>query len=102
MHSQSQSSDRPRSSSRRSTSSSSHDPNVKILKLQFQLNIRKLYLAKAPDQCPFTLLWMRGGKKIDTQTRKSKDGQTKFGEKFMMKTTLEYNTVTDEYFTKPS
>ena len=32
----------------------------------------------------------------------SKDGQTKFGEKFMMKTTLEYNTETDEYFAKPS
>ena len=91
-----------RSSSRRSTSASSHDPHTKTLKLQFQLNIRKLYTARAPDHSQFTLLWMRGGKKIDTQTRKAKDGQTKFGEKFMMKTSLEYNTQTNEYFTKPS
>ena len=92
---------RRRSNKRRSTSGSI-DPNVKVLKLSFELNIRKLWLANSTDNTPFTILWVRGGKKIDTRTRQSKDGQTKFGEKFMMKTTLEYNTETDEYFAKPS
>ena len=75
---------------------------MKVLKLSFELNIRKLFLTNAEDNSSFTILWVRGGKKIDTRTRQSKDGQTRFGEKFMMKTTLEYNVESDTYFAKPS
>ena len=77
------------------------DPNVQQVKLSFELGIRTLYLQNAKDDEDFTILWVRGEKKIDTSTRKSNRGQIKFGDKFMMKTNMEFNLETGEFFSKP-
>ena len=44
---------------------------------------------------------MRGGKNIDTRTRFAKNGVVKFSEKFMMKTSLEYDHDLEKYVAKP-
>lgn len=44
---------------------------------------------------------MRGDKNIDTRTKAAKDGQVRFGEKFMMKTSLEFDTEQQQYVAKP-
>ena len=74
---------------------SSLNPNVQLLKISFELSIRKLVLRDAPDQVKFQVLWVRGGKKIDTRTKASQDGQVKIGDKFQMKTSLEMDTTTN-------
>ena len=71
------------------------------VKLSFELNIRRLHLESVEDGIDFTILWVRGEKKIDTRTRQSDGGQIKFSEKFMMKTNVEYNSAKDEYYAKP-
>ena len=43
---------------------------------------------------------MRGTKKIDTKTKVANNGVVKFSEKFIMKTTLEYDTVENTYAPK--
>ena len=60
-------------SSRRSTNRRSNklDPNMQVIKVQFELNIRRLYLENAKDDVDFSILWMRGEKKIDTEVRQS-------------------------------
>ena len=77
------------------------DPNIQIIKVSFELNIRRLCLQNAVDDTDFTILWMRGEKKIDTKTKQAWQGQIKFSEKFMMKTNLEFNIQKNEYFSKP-
>lgn len=68
---------------------------MQLLKISFELSIRKLVLRDAPDQVKFQVLWVRGGKKIDTRTKASQDGQVKIGDKFQMKTSLEMDTTTN-------
>ena len=59
-----------RSSTRRSNRYSNKiDPNMQTIKVQFELNIRRLYLENAEDDVDFAILWMRGEKKIDTKVR---------------------------------
>lgn len=86
-----------RRSNRRSSVASSLNPNVQLLKLSFELSIRKLSMRDAPDQVKFQVLWVRGGKKIDTRTKLCQDGQVKIGDKFQMKTSLELDTVTNTF-----
>ena len=48
------------------------------------------------------VLWLRGGKHIDTRTKVSVDGQVKIGDKFQMKTQLEYDISLGQFVPKPS
>ena len=48
------------------------------------------------------VLWLRGGKHIDTRTKVSADGQVKIGDKFQMKTQLEYDNSLGQFVPKPS
>ena len=64
-------------------------------KLQFELTIRRLILKNAPDGVTFMVLWLRGGKHIDTRSKPSQDGTVKIGDKFQMKTSLEFDTSMD-------
>lgn len=73
----------------------------RVLKLNFELNIRSLALKNVPDDAQLTILWIRGDKNIDTRTRYAKDGKVKFSEKFMMKTSLEFDTELQTYVAKP-
>lgn len=59
-------------------------------------------MKEAEDTSQFSIYWIRGGKKIDTRTRPANKGVVRFGEKFMMKTTLEFDTEKKEYIPKPS
>ena len=77
------------------------DPNVKQLKLSFELNIRRLNLQKAEDDTDFFIVWVRGEKKIDTKVRQAQQGQVKFSEKFMMTTKLEYDKEKEVFISKP-
>ena len=95
---QSQSAQRSsRRSSRRSSVASSalNNPNIAIMKLQFELTIRKLFIRDSPNQIEYQVLWVRGGKKIDTRIKLSQDGQVRIGDKFQMKTSLEFDTLTN-------
>ena len=58
------------------------------------MNIKKLFLANAREGTDLTIYWMRGGKKIDTRTKQANQGMCRFNEKFMMKTSLEFDTIT--------
>ena len=75
--------------------------NTQTIKISLELTIRKLHLEKAEDNTDFSILWVRGEKKIDTRTRTYQYGVVTFNERFMMKTNIEYNTSTDEYSSKP-
>ena len=44
--------------------------NTQTIKISLELTIRKLHLEKAEDNTDFSILWVRGEKKIDTRTRK--------------------------------
>ena len=50
------------------------------------------------------LLWLRGEKKVDTKIKKSApEGEpTVFNEKYMMKTSLEFDLELNKYVSKPS
>ena len=69
--------------------------------MNFELNIKSLALKNVPDDSQLTILWVRGDKNIDTRTRYSKEGRIKFNEKFMMKTSLEFDTTREIYVAKP-
>ena len=90
-----------RRSNRRSTTTPMN-PNFQIQKLQFELTIRKLFLQNAPDGITFMVLWLRGGKHIDTRSKPSQDGTVKIGDKFQMKTSLEFDTSINQFVPKPS
>ena len=85
---------------RRGSTTSNLGPNISLQKLQLELNIKTLYLKGAQDQSKFNILWVRGTKKIDTKTKVASNGIVKFAEKFIMKTTLEYDTVENMYAPK--
>ena len=72
-----------------------------MIKLQFEVIIRKLFLKNTPDDVNFQVLWVRGGKKIDTRCKSSADGTVKIGDKFQMKTSLEFDTLTNQFVNKP-
>lgn len=76
-------------------------PNISLIKLQFEVIIRKLFLQNTPDEINFQVLWVRGGKKIDTRCKQSSDGSVKIGDKFQMKTSLEFDTLTNQFVNKP-
>ena len=85
---------------RRSSVSSNLGPNIQLVKLNLELNIRSLLLKNGETGQQFNILWIRGTKKIDTKTKTLTNGQVKFGEKFIMKTTLEFDTLSDKYLPK--
>lgn len=60
-----------------------------------------MLLKNVPDDSSLTILWVRGGKNIDTNRRYAKEGTIKFKEKFMMKTSLEFDTNLAQYVAKP-
>jgi len=62
-----------RRSSRRASVASNMNPNINLHKLQFELTIRKLFLQNAPDGASFMVLWIRGGKHIDTRVKTAQD-----------------------------
>lgn len=48
------------------------------------------------------VFWLRGGKHIDTRIKPCQDGQVKIGDKFQMKTSLEFDTSINQFIPKPS
>ena len=77
------------------------NPNIKVKKISFELTISRLFLSKVEDDIDFSIIWVRGEKTIETKVKTSSNGQVVFKERFMMKTNIDHNTVTDEYTSKP-
>lgn len=63
-----------RISRRRSSVAKNTNSNLQVVKLSFELNIRRLFLVNTPDDVKYRVLWVRGGKKIDTRKKPSQGG----------------------------
>ena len=53
-----------------------------------------------PDDSKMKIILTRGVKKIDTGTKPAKSGVVRFNERFVMKTSLEYDPQEDVYTPK--
>jgi hypothetical protein len=74
----------------------SHNPFA--LKIQLDIDIRQVRMA-LEDEAKVMVLWIRGGKKIDTKVKPVQDGVAVLKERFSMKTNLEMDPATR--ITKP-
>ena len=78
--------------------SSRNTHNAFAVKVQFDIDIRQLSM-DLEDGTEVMVLWIRGGKKIDTKVKTVTDKVAVFKERFSMKTSLEFDP--DTRITKP-
>ena len=72
--------------------------NAFAVKIQFDIDIRQLFM-DLEDGTEVSVVWIRGGKKIDTKVKQITDKTAIFKERFSMKTNLEFDPETR--ITKP-
>jgi hypothetical protein len=84
-----------------SVSARSSTTNKFGIKIQLDLDIRQLYM-DLPDNSKVMILWVRGGKTIDTKVKTITDKIAIFKERFSMKTNLEFDPNTRITKAKPT